>query len=209
MTQPAAAAAQAEGVKERIEAAFGRSRIALRLAGTSRAEQQALLAHYTRQTAEAHEEQQQAERAVAAACGQAWQTLRVSPYAEALRAHGALGDAPGDPAAMRQRFAAMQAALPLLATQIDTARAEAAQQARLEAVELHTKARNLRAVAEQLRAEQPVRRLLDAQDPQRHASGEPARAALQQERRHGALHAQQAREQILHQRPSDGLRTGM
>lgn len=204
----AAAAAQAEGVKEKIEAAFGRSRIALRLAGTSRAEQQALLAQYTRQSAEAHEEQQQAERAVAAACRQAWHTLRTSPYAEALRAHGALGDAPGDPAVMRERFAAMQADLPTLTKQIDTARAEAAQQARLEAIALHTKARSLRAVAEQLQAEQQVRQHISAQDPQRHVPGEAARAALQQERRHSSLHAQQVGEQIRHQRPSDGIGAG-
>ncbi|KES03752.1 hypothetical protein BU52_29005 [Streptomyces toyocaensis] len=205
----AAAAAQAETVKHRIEAAFGRSRIALRLAGTSRAEQQALLAQCTQQLAEAREEQQRAERAAADARRQAWQTLRTSPYAEAFRAHGALGAAPVDPAVMRQRFAAMQADLPTLTTQIDTARAEAAQQAHAEAVALHIKARNLRAVAEQLQAEQQARRHSSARDPQRYMSGEAARAILQQERRHNAPHAQQAREQGQHQRPSDSLRTGM
>ncbi|GGV45270.1 hypothetical protein GCM10010293_53180 [Streptomyces griseoflavus] len=205
----ASAAAQAESVKDRIEAAFGRSRIALRLAGTSRAEQQALLAQYTQQLTEAREEQQRAGCAVADARRQAWQTLRTSPYAEALRAHGALGAAPADPEAMRQRFAAMQADLPKLATQIDTARAEAAQQACLEAAALQTKARNLRGVAEQLQAEQQARRHSSTQDPQRYMYGEAARAILQQERRHSTPHAQHAREQLQHQRPSDGLRTGM
>ncbi|GAA2565774.1 hypothetical protein GCM10010398_63820 [Streptomyces fimbriatus] len=46
--------------------------------------------------------------------------------------------------------AEMHPHLTTLATQIDTTRAEAAQQARREAVALHTKARDLRAVAEQL-----------------------------------------------------------
>ncbi len=205
----AAAAAQAESVKEKIEAAFGRSRIALRLAGTSRAEQQALLAQHTRQSAEAHEEQQRAERAAAAACRQAWQTLRTSPYADALRAHGALGDAPGDPTVMRQHFARMQADLATLTKQIDTARAEAAQQARLEAVALHTKARGLRAVAEQIQAERQVRQHISAQDPQRHASGEAAQTALQQERGHSVLDVQQAREQIRHQPSSDSVRMSL
>ncbi|CAM5413490.1 MobF family relaxase [Streptomyces griseomycini] len=206
----AATAAQAESVKEKIEAAFGRSRLALRLAGTSRAEQQALLTQYTRQLAEAREEQQRAEHAAAAARRQAWQTLRTSPYAEALRAHGALSEAPDDPAVMRQRFAAMHAHLPTLAAQIDTARAEAAQQARLEAVALHTKARDLREAAEQLQAEQQVRRHTSAQAPQRHAADEAARtAALQQEQRQSALRARQTREQAGHRQPGDGVRTGM
>lgn len=205
----AAAAAQAESVREKIEAAFGRSRLALRLAGTSRAEQQALLAQYTRQLAEAREEQQRAERAAAAARRQAWQTLRTSPYAEALRAHGALGEAPGDPAAMRQRFAAMHAHLPALATQIDTARTEAAQQARREAVALHAKARDLRAAAEQLQIEQRMRRHNSVQAPQRHAADEAARTvALQQEQRQSALPAQQAHAQVLHWHPGGGVRTG-
>ncbi|MFF6815235.1 hypothetical protein ACFZAG_35920 [Streptomyces sp. NPDC012403] len=206
----AAAAAQAEGVKEKIEAAFGRSRIALRLAGTSRAEQQALLDQYTRQLAEAREEQQRAERAAADVRRQAWQTLRTSPYAEAFRAHGALGEAPDDPAVMRQRFAAMHAHLPTLATQIDTARTEAAQQARIEAVALHTKARDLREVTERLQAEQRVRRRISAQAPRRHAADEAARtAALRQERRQSALRARQTSEQIRHQLSGDGFRTGM
>ncbi|MET8218099.1 MobF family relaxase [Streptomyces hirsutus] len=206
----ASAAAQAEEVKEKIKAAFGRSRIALRLAGTSRTEQQALLAQSTRQLAEAHEEQRRAEHAAAAAHRQAWQTLRTSPYAEAFRAHGALDEALDDPAVMRQRFAAMHAHLPMLVTQIDTARAEAAQQAHSEALMLRTKARDLRAVAEKLQTEQQLRRHIRAQAPQQHATDEAARdVALQQECWKRALHAQQVREQTRHQQPSGGVRTGM
>ncbi|GAA0924929.1 MobF family relaxase [Streptomyces thermoalcalitolerans] len=189
----AATVAQAESIKERIEAASGRSRIALWLASTSRAEQQALLAHYTRQLADAQEEQRRAEHAAAAARQQAWQTLRTSPYAEALRAQGALGEAPDDPVVMRQQFAAMRAHLPALATQIDTARAEAARQARHEAVALRAQAHELRAAAEQLQTEQQLRRQISAQAPQRHAAEEAARdAALQRERRQNALRARQA-----------------
>ncbi|MFC8424118.1 ATP-dependent RecD-like DNA helicase [Streptomyces sp. NPDC057236] len=206
----AATAAQAEGIKEKIEAAFGRSRIALRLAGTSRAEQQALLAQYTHQLAEAHEEQQRAEHAAAAARRQAWQTLHTSPYAEAFRAHGAFSEAPDDPAAMRQRFAAMQAHLSVLAAQVDTARTEAAQQARREAITLHTKASDLRAVVEQLQAEQQMRRDIRTQTPRRHMADEAARtAAPQQEQRRSALHAQRVQEQAWCQQPGSSVRTGM
>lgn len=206
----AATAAQTEGVKEKIEAAFGRSRIALRLAGTSRAEQQALLTQYTRQLAEAREEQQRAERTATAARRQAWQTLHSSPYAEAFRAHGAFGEAPDDPTAMRQRFAAMHAHLSVLAAQIDTAHTEAAQQARREAITLHTKASDLRAVVEQLQAEQQMRRDIRTQTPRRYMADEAARtAALQQDQRHSALRAQQVREQTRYQQPGSGVRTGM
>lgn len=203
----AAAAEQSEGFKQRIEASFDRSRIALRLAGTSRAEQQAMLAQYTRQLTQAREEQQRAERATAAARRQAWQTLHTSPYAEAFRAHGALGEAPDDPAAMRQLFAAMHAHLPTLATQIDTARTEAAQQARREAAALRTRASELRLVVGQLQTEQQLRRHIIAQAPQRHASDETARAALQRERQHIPQDTQQTRRR--HPRPSDGVLTNM
>ncbi|MEU5599904.1 hypothetical protein [Streptomyces sp. NPDC020298] len=164
-------AAQAKVIKERIEAAAGRSRFAMPPAGTSRAEQRALLAQYTRQMADAHDEQQRAERTAATARQQAWQTLRTSPYAEAFRARGALGEAPADPTALRQQLAAMHAHLPTLATRIDTAHAEEAQQARHEAVELSAKDRDLRTTAEQLQAEQRLRRQISAQAPSRQTAG--------------------------------------
>ncbi|MFB6961370.1 hypothetical protein ACFCYB_31290 [Streptomyces sp. NPDC056309] len=78
---------------------------------------------------------------------------------------------------MRQRLAAMRAHLPILATQIDTTRAEAAQDARHEAVALRAKAHDLRAAAEQLQAEQQLRRQISGQAPQRHAAEEAARDA--------------------------------
>ncbi|MFJ3250146.1 MobF family relaxase [Streptomyces sp. NPDC086782] len=211
--QAAAAAEQAKDIKGRIEAVSRRGRIALRLAGTSRPEQQALLAQYTGQMAEAHEEQQRAERAAAAASHQAWQTLHTSAYADAFRTHGALGEAPDDPAVMRQRLVAMRAHLPTLAAQIDTVRTEAAQDARREAVALRAKARDLRTAAEQLQTEQRLRRQISGQAPWQHAAEEAARdAALQQERRQSALRAQQTREQTRRQHlqphSSDAVRTG-
>ncbi|MET8451661.1 MobF family relaxase [Streptomyces sp. NPDC005209] len=203
-------AEQAKGIKERIEAAAARGRIALRLAGTSRAEQQALLAQYTRQMTDAYDEQQRAERAAATTRQQAWQTLRTSPYAEAFRAQGALGEAPIDPTALRQQFAAMHAHLPTLAMQIDTAHAEEAQQARHEAVELRAKARDLRTTAEQLQIEQQLRQQISAQAPRRHAAEEAARdAALQQERRHSAVRARHAPQQAQHQLPQQHPRGGI
>ncbi|MGW1807150.1 hypothetical protein [Streptomyces sp. NPDC002078] len=89
----ATVAEQATGIKERIKAPAGRSWIALRLAGTSRAEQQILLAQYTRQMGDAYGEQQRAERAATTVRQQAWQTLRTFPYAEGFCAQRALGEA--------------------------------------------------------------------------------------------------------------------
>lgn len=202
----AAAVAQAEGAREKTETASGRSRIALRLTGTSRAEQRALLDQHTRHLAESREKQHRAEQAATAAREQAWQTLRMSPYADALRAHG---EAPSDPTAMRQRFAEMHANLPTLATQIDTARTEAAQQAHLEAAALHTKARDLRTVVEQLQGERRLRRCNSSGHPQ-HADDKTARdAVLQQDRRQSALRAQQTHAQAQQWQPSSGARTRM
>ncbi|WP_149552823.1 MobF family relaxase [Streptomyces marokkonensis] len=205
----AAAAAQSRGFKERIEASFGRSRIALRMAGTSRTEQQTLLAQYTQQLADARERQQRAERAAAAARQRAWQMLHTSPYAEVFRAHGALGEVPDDPAAMRQWFTTMHAHLPTVAMQIDTVRTEAAQHARCNAAALRSRASDLRVVVEQLQSEQRLRRQIIAEAPRRHASDEATRAALQQELRHIAWSTQPALQQTRSPQPSDGLRTGM
>ncbi|WP_445527506.1 hypothetical protein [Streptomyces cyslabdanicus] len=144
---------------------------------------------------------------------QAWQTLRTSAYADAFRTHGALEEAPDDPAVMRQRLAEMRAHLPALATRIDTTRAEAAQDARHEAVALRAKAHDLRAAAEQFQAEQQLRRQISGQAPQWHAAEEAARdAALQQERRQSTLRTRQTREQaqrgLPHQHPRGGIRVG-
>ncbi|GHE09673.1 hypothetical protein GCM10010339_62840 [Streptomyces alanosinicus] len=61
----------------------------------------------------------------------------------------------------------MHVHLPTLAAQIDTARAEKGQQARHEAVELRDQARDLRATAERLQAEQRLRSQISAQAPGR------------------------------------------
>ena len=100
------------------------------------------------------------------------------------------GEAPDGPTVMRQWFAAMHAHLPTLATRIDTARTEAAQQARREAAALR-RASELRLVVGQLQTEQQLRRHIIGQAPQRHASDEAARAALQRVRQHIAQDTQQ------------------
>ncbi|RVU20807.1 hypothetical protein EOT10_25960 [Streptomyces antnestii] len=195
----ATTAEQAKDIKEKIETASGRGRIALRLAGTSRAEQHSLLIQYARQLTDASEEQQRAERAATQARRQAWQTLHSSPYAESLRAHGGLGEAPDDVTVMRHQFAAMRAHLPVLAAQVDTARAEAAQQARTEALELRARASDLRTAADQLKAEQQLRQKIIAQAPQRHLADEAARdAALLRRQRQRAPQPRAEAEPILY-----------
>ncbi|MFC9498409.1 MobF family relaxase [Streptomyces sp. NPDC056982] len=189
----AATAGQAKDIKERIEAASGRNRLALRLAGTSRAEQQALLIQYTQQLTVAYEEHQRAERTAATARRQAWKTLRTSPYAEALREQGGLGEVPDDVTVMRRQFAAMRAHLPVLAAQVDTARAEAAQQARQEALALRARASDLRTAAGQLQTEQQLRQQIRTQAPQSHAAEEAARDVALQQRAHQA-HVQAQRQ---------------
>lgn len=182
--QAAAAAEQATGIRGQIEKTSGRSRIALRLAGTSRAEQQLLLDRYGKQAAEARAEQQRAERSADEARTQAWQVIHGSAYAEAFRTYGAKGEAPADADRLTEQLAAMRTHLPALAARLDTAHAEEVQYTRGQAVSARAQAVELRRTIGALQAEQHVRGQLAEAAPQRHAVEEAARdSALQQQRR--------------------------
>ncbi|TLQ39013.1 MobF family relaxase [Streptomyces marianii] len=211
--QAGAAAEKATRIRDQVQQASGRGRIALRLAGTSRAEQQALTSHYGRQAAHDQEQQQRAQRAADTARTKAWQTIRTSPYAEAFRAEGALGETPTDATLIRQRLAAMAARIPVLADQIDTVRSEALDDARRQAIQLRAKAVEHRRQAALLQREQLARQQISDRAPQQHAAEAAARdAALQQERRQAAQRARQQHGQALPPQqtfPGGGVRTGV
>jgi len=85
-----------------------RGRITLRLAGTSRKEQQELSRQYTGERAASVQEQHRAENAARDALREAWTLIQGSQFADALGA-GQYQPAPADTVAAVDRFAEMRA----------------------------------------------------------------------------------------------------
>ncbi|MEU8527082.1 MobF family relaxase [Streptomyces sp. NPDC048629] len=197
-------AAKAREIKETLERSTHRGRLTLWLAGSSRSEQHRFLAEHTMAEARAIASARQARNAAEQARRKAWQTLQNSPYAELFHAHGPVA---GNPtvAQMTQSCDRIRAALPEIAEQIDTRRAEDVRSARTQAVELRERATSLRAAAAGLRAEHELRRRIAEQSPELHAQESAARdQALRQARPTAALQQANNQRQVITQPPEGG-----
>ncbi|MEU4265561.1 MobF family relaxase [Streptomyces argenteolus] len=161
-----AAASGARDVCASLQRATGRSRIALRLAGTSRTEQQQLIAQYTQQAEAADREHETSARAATEARREAARILESSPYTQALRdqATGGMRSA----VVRIEELEVMRQQLPALALQIDNHRAEAVRAARTAAVDLRARAETLRTDAGGMQAERQLRRRIAEQAPLQH-----------------------------------------
>ncbi|MEU1895654.1 MobF family relaxase [Streptomyces pristinaespiralis] len=182
-TRAGAEAARAREILAAVQRASDRSRIALRMAGTSRAEQQQLIAQYAAQADAAEQAHQQALQAAQAAQREAWETSSASPLARAIRGHDGEGQVP-TAAVQLELLARMRTQLPALEERINTDRAEAVRRARVQVVELQTSAKTLRTDAARVEAEQELRRCIAEQAPHQHRQEASARdGALQQQAR--------------------------
>ncbi|MFV8133174.1 MobF family relaxase [Streptomyces syringium] len=186
---------RARAMRQEAETAAGRNRITLRTSGTSRGEQEQLLAQYTEQMAAAHEEQQRARQAAQVAQREAWQTVARSPYTGVFRAQGATGAPPRELHEMQERLAAMRESLPVLAQQVDTQHAEDVEHARGRESGLRARAETLRTTATALRAERELRQQIAAEAQGQHQAEQDARqTARPPTRRAESAGAQQNRQ---------------
>jgi hypothetical protein len=151
------------------------------MAGTSRTEQQLLLADYTERMATAYEEAQRARAKGTSAQREAWQTIRTSRYADILP--GASDSPPRELSETRQRFTAMREELPALAQGIDTQRTDDIRQARQQAVQLRACAAEFRTTASKLRTELELRSRIAAEDSNLHVQESAARDAAVRDHR--------------------------
>ncbi|MEV8476185.1 MobF family relaxase [Streptomyces sp. NPDC051173] len=188
---------RARAMRQEAETAAGRNRITLLAAGTSRGEQEQLLAQYTEQMADAHEEQQRARQAARAAQREAWQTVELSPYAGVFREQGATGAPPRELDEMMERLAAMREFLPALAQQVDTQRAEDVEHARGQEGGLRARAETLRTTAAALRAERELRRQIAAQAQGQHQAEQGARQTARRAETAGAQQNRQGPDPVL------------
>ncbi|MEU3189511.1 MobF family relaxase [Streptomyces sp. NPDC006992] len=180
--QARAAAEQAGEALERLAANRDKSRLTLRLAGTSRREHRELTHYWTQQEAAARTEAAEAFQAADSGRQAAWETVRASPYAGAWRQQGAEKPAPQTLEQAGAGLEAMRRHLPEMAQRIDRADLQRlarltgqSQQHQQRADECHTR-------ADHLRTEQELRDQLAQTAPERHQAETAGRRAHLQKR---------------------------
>ncbi|HEY9372301.1 MobF family relaxase [Streptomyces sp.] len=203
---------QAQEIRQQLEEAKTRSRLALRLAGTSRKETIALSAEYARKEAAAHEELLHAGRAAAAAQREAWAAIGNLETVDWFEEQGSRGQAPRDVVELQRRLAAMRDRLPDIERTTNRAIAEDAEQAERHAAELRAAAQRHAAMADKLRDERTVRSRMATEAPAQHARETQERAEhLKQARQRAANqtreNARRAQAGYRYQPPDQG-RTG-
>ncbi|MFJ7271964.1 MobF family relaxase [Streptomyces sp. NPDC099050] len=174
-----AAARHAESMRQildRIEQSGQKSRIALRLAGSSRKETLALTTQYGQQHAAAVEEARRASRASVEALRGGWQALTAYPHISLL-APGGTPVPPRDVQAMEASLETLQQRVPVLAARLDTRVAEDVQQLRDSALAQRAAATRHHANAVEIRQEITLREEMQAAAPIRHAREVDGRAA--------------------------------
>ncbi|MFD6874368.1 MULTISPECIES: MobF family relaxase [unclassified Streptomyces] len=205
-----AARRHAESVRqilERIEQSARKSRMALRLAGTSHREVAALTEQYRTQHAAAIDEAQRAARASSQALSESRDVLAGYPHMSLL-APGTTSVPPRDVEAMDAVLETLRARVPVLAARVDARIAEDMQQLRGSAVALRTAAVGHREQAAALRQESALREEMRATAPVRHARETDERAAAAQPPRSGQTPSPGSPQQQALVHPGGGLERG-
>ncbi|MDP5317385.1 MobF family relaxase [Streptomyces poriferorum] len=173
----AGVAAAADEHLRQLSAADGQSRIALRLAGTSKKEHKLLTAQATEQRVEARVEAADARIAASRAAEAAWEIVRSSPYASILGATERRAPAVDILAA---RLTEMRETLvPARVQQVDTADERRVSRAHGQAATAQKNATMYRAITTDARTESALRARISEHHPKLHASEVSARADLQ------------------------------
>lgn len=173
--QAAAEAARHRQTAARVQAASERGRLALRLAGTSRAEQRELRELAEQGEVRSRAEQHRAERAAVEARRDAWQTVRESRYAAVLEGADAL--APRSTSELRRRLAHLHAQVPQMAARIDSEQARRAAEADQHAEAAAARVAQVQQRIQALQAEWALRQTLAQTAPARAAAEAAARRA--------------------------------
>ncbi|MFD3874284.1 AAA family ATPase [Streptomyces sp. NPDC058623] len=169
-------------ILERIEQSAQKGRMALRLAGTSRRQVEALTEQYRTQHAAAIDEAQRAARASDLALREGRTVLADYPHISVLAARTTFV-APQDVQAMDAVLETLRARVPVLAARVDARLAEDVQQLRGSAAAQRAAAVRHREQATALRRESALRGEMRAAAPVRHAREADERAAAAQSAR--------------------------
>ncbi|WP_412076004.1 hypothetical protein ACLF6K_09375 [Streptomyces xanthophaeus] len=166
-------AASVRQILERIEQSAQKSRMALRLAGTSRRETLAVSAQYQQQYAAALAEAERASGASAQALREGWGVLTGYQHISLL-AQGWAATPPGDVQAMEAVLVSLQQRVPVLADRLDARVADDVQQLRSRAAAQRAVAARHGAKVEEIQREAALREEIRSTAPIRHARGRRA-----------------------------------
>ncbi|MFJ7497822.1 MobF family relaxase [Streptomyces sp. NPDC097727] len=177
-TAASKAAATADESLRHLALSNGKSRLALRLANTSRKEHRLLTAQATADRAASRVAAADARVAASRAAEAAWKTLRTSSYADVL---GATKDQAPDVDTLAAKLTEMRETLvPARIQQIDTSDQKKISRAHGQALKARENAAMYRAVAADARTEKALRARIAEHHPSLHQSETQARAELQQ-----------------------------
>ncbi|MEU8434506.1 MobF family relaxase [Streptomyces sp. NPDC029216] len=199
----------AQEVLRRVAEAKGKSRLALRLAGTSRKETLEIAAEYDKKESEAYREILRAGRAAEDAGREAWAAIRSPETIGLFEEQGSRREGPRDVDELRSRLAAMRERLPeieriansVVARKVDLAERQAAEQRGI--AQRHT------TTAGKLQEEKTLRSRMATQAPTQHAAETRQRAeyikqARQQAAAQARENARRAQSEYRYQPPTQG-----
>ncbi|AVZ77990.1 hypothetical protein SLUN_38850 (plasmid) [Streptomyces lunaelactis] len=185
----------AQEIQRQLLEAQGKSRLALRLAGTSRKETIALSAEYSERESEAYREILRARRAAEEAQREAWATIRSPETVQWFEDQGSRREAPRYADELQDKLAAMRERLPDIEQVTDRAVARKAAAVERQATEFQGQAQKYATAADKLQEEKALRSRMATEAPTQHAREAQQRAA----------HIKQARQKAA-ARPRDAGR---
>lgn len=166
----------AQEVNRQLLEAQGKSRLALRLAGTSRKETIALAAEYAEKDSAAYREILRARRAAEDAQREAWATIRSPETIQWFEGQGSRREAPRDVDELQDRLAAMRERLPEIERITDRTLTRKAETAERQATEHRSEARKQATAADKLQEEKALRSRMATESPTQHAREAQQRA---------------------------------
>ncbi|WP_374778697.1 relaxase domain-containing protein (plasmid) [Streptomyces sp. NBC_01310] len=199
----------AQEVLRRVAEAKGKSRLALRLAGTSRKETLEIAAEYDKKETEGYRELSRAGRSADDAVRQAWAAIRSPETVALFEEQGSRREGPRDVDELQNRLAAMRERLPEIERITDRGVARKADTAERQATEQQASAQKHTATAGKLQEEKSLRSRMATQAPTQHAAEAQQRAAyIKQAKQQAAERAREntrrAQQEYRYQPPTQG-----
>ncbi|MEV5204197.1 MobF family relaxase [Streptomyces sp. NPDC053720] len=199
----------AQEVLRRVAEAKGKSRLALRLAGTSRKETLEIAAEYDKKETAAYREIARAGRAAEEAGREAWAAIRSPETIGMFEEQGSRREGPRDVDELQNRLAAMRERLPEIERITDRGVARKAGIAERQATEQQGIARKHATSADRLQEEKSLRSRMATEAPNQHAAEAQQRAVyIKQARQQAAVQAREnarrAQSEYRYQPPTQG-----
>lgn len=199
----------AQEVNRRVEEAKAKSRLALRLAGTSRKETLELAREYAQKESAAYHETLRSGRVADDAVRQAWAAIRSPETIGLFEEQGSRREGLREVDELQNRLAAMRERLPEIERITDRGVARKADAAERQAEEQRASARKHAATAGKLQEEKSLRSRMATEAPTQHAREAQERAAhIKQARQQAAAqareNAQRAQREYRYEPPSQG-----